>query len=49
MNMKNLIAILVSGLLSFPVLVLYIVIIVVVGCTWYAGQRLRSLRLSEES
>ena len=26
-----------------------LLIIVVVGCTWYAGQRLRSLRLSEES
>lgn len=26
-----------------------LLVIVVVGCTWYAGQRLRSLRLSEES
>jgi ABC-2 type transport system permease protein len=26
-----------------------LLIIVVIGCTWYAGQRLRSLRLSEES
>ncbi len=26
-----------------------LLIIVVLGCTWYAGQRLRSLRLSEES
>ena len=26
-----------------------LLIIVVIGCTWYAGQRLRSLRISEES
>ena len=26
-----------------------LLLVVVVGCTWYAGQRLRSLRLSEES
>jgi ABC-2 type transport system permease protein len=26
-----------------------LLIIVVVGCTWYAGQRLRSLRIAEES